>query len=409
VLTADLVNVRRRGDRLHVVDLSDAERGRALDLAQAIINLVRTHVGLPRGTLLEALGQLTGAPSEQRLASALCKLALDACEFDEGTTVDPVELRQEIFSAAALARSHGQGDFDRARVLGGIAAARRLSSEEIEEALYADLPSAHLLKQAHLPSPEGLLARYQLGSRQAILLRAVRVHVRVRGGGSGAYRALFRALKFRRLLFNVGKLDRGEGFSIDIDGPFSVFEQTTKYGLQLALALPAIMACGHWDLVADVRWGKDRRPATFHLRGGAETDSAAAAEELLPDEVAALVEAVERGDYEWSAQPCDEILELPGIGVCVPDLVFVHRNSGERVYFEALGFWSRAAVWKRVELAEAGLPYPVVFAASKHLRVSEELIPENASAALYVYARMMNAREVVERVRRVAGGGGRGK
>ena len=38
------------------------------------------------------------------------------------------------------------------------------------------------------------------------------------------------------------KLERGAGYAIDIDGPFSLFEQTTKYGLRLALALPAIMA-----------------------------------------------------------------------------------------------------------------------------------------------------------------------
>jgi len=28
-----------------------------------------------------------------------------------------------------------------------------------------------------------------------------------------------------------------------------------------------------------------------------------------------------------------------------------------------------------VEMAEAGLPFPVVFAVSKHLRVSEEILP----------------------------------
>ena len=84
------------------------------------------------------------------------------------------------------------------------------------------------------------------------------------------------------------------------------------------------------------------------------------------------------------------------------DLEFVHRTSGQCVFLEVLGFWSRAAVWKRIELAEAGLPHPVVFAVSKHLRVSEEALGDATPAALYVYARTMNARAVLERVESVA-------
>jgi predicted nuclease of restriction endonuclease-like RecB superfamily len=161
--------------------------------------------------------------------------------------------------------------------------------------------------------------------------------------------------------------------------------------------LPAIMTCDAWEVRADVRWGKDRRPLRYQLKGGKESvlvDHAIA----LPDEVAALLADLRQQETPWQASPSEVILGLPGIGVCVPDLEFVHRESGQRVFLEVLGFWSRAAVWKRVEMAEAGLPFPVVFALSKHLRVSEEALPHEAPAALYVYARTLNARAVLERV-----------
>ena len=58
MLTADLVHVRRRGDRLLVVPLDEAERVRARELAGAAIALIKAHVGLPRGTLLEAWNQI---------------------------------------------------------------------------------------------------------------------------------------------------------------------------------------------------------------------------------------------------------------------------------------------------------------------------------------------------------------
>jgi hypothetical protein len=44
----------------------------------------------------------------------------------------------------------------------------------------------------------------------------------------------------------------------------------------------------------------------------------------------------------------------------------------------------------------------VVFAVSKHLRVSEAALDEGLPAALYVYARMMNAHAVLGRVQAVA-------
>ena len=401
MLTADLVHVRRRGDRLHVVPLTDPKRTRARDLAASALALVRAHVGLPRGALVEAWAQVAVAPSEIRLARALFKLALDRCEFDEGVAIDPVELRREIFTRSATLRRSTTGDFTRHAPLLEIAQTRGVDVDTIEEALYADLPTAHVLRKADLPSPDGLLSTYDLAQHQAVLLRAVRLRARVFCASAAGYRAIFRKLKFHRLLYTLEKLGRNAGYAVDIDGPFSLFEQTTKYGLKLALALPAIMDGDTWDVAAELRWGKDRRPLSYRLRGGAATGQAEATTGL-PDEVTALLADLGGLKSPWQGFPAETILDLAGIGACVPDLEFVHRESGRRVFLEVLGFWSRAAVWKRVEMAKAGLPHPIVFAVSKHLRVSEEVLDGETSAALYVYARTMNARAVLEHVETVA-------
>jgi predicted nuclease of restriction endonuclease-like RecB superfamily len=407
LLTADLVHVRRRGERLTVVPLAEADRPRARELATAALALIRAHVGLPRGALLEAWSQIAISRPESRLAQGLWKLALDACAFEAGDELDLPGLRRDLFSRAAAARASGR-DFDRDAVLAEAAQARGMTPETVEEALYADLPSAHLLRVAQLPSPDGLLAQYELACQQAVLLRAVHVRARVFCAQPGGYRRLFRQLKFRRLLYSVAALGQGQGYALDLDGPMSLFEQTTKYGLGLALALPSLMECDAWQLDAELRWGKDRRPLRYHLRGAARTTLAEAGARL-PDDVAGLVAALRGQESPWQASPAEAILRLPGVGVCVPDLEFVHRESGQRVYLEVLGFWSRAAVWKRIELAEAGLPCPVVFAVSKHLRVSEDALPAEVPAALYVYARTLNAHAVLERVAAVAGRTGRNR
>src|SRR5262249_55708817 len=144
---------------------------------------------------------------------------------------------------------------------------------------------------------------------------------------------------------------RGEGgYRIDIDGPFSLFESVTKYGLQLALALPAIRACDAWTLTADLRWGKERAPLTLRLEGRSSASVSAADPPRLADEVARLMVDLATIETPWRASPSTDILNLPGAGLCVPDLVFQHAESGECVYLEVLGFWSRQAVWRRVEL-----------------------------------------------------------
>jgi predicted nuclease of restriction endonuclease-like RecB superfamily len=401
LLTADLVHVRRRGDRLALVPIAEADRPRALELARSVIGLIRAHVGLPRGALLEAWAQVPIAPSESRLARALFKLATDACVFDESGADEAGALRMQVFSEAARARRTSSKALDRDAILDAIARTRGSSADHIEASLYADLPTAHLLREAPGSTAERLLAEHETASHQAILLRAVKVRARVHCAAASGYRALFRRLKFHQLLYGIRRLDRGRGYEVELDGPFSLFEQTTRYGLKLALALPSIMACDAWEVTADLRWGKERRPLVYHLRGngvGARDDAPP-----LADEVRALLAELTRIESAWTGTAADVVLDLPGIGVCVPDLAFVHRDTGRKVYFEVLGFWSRSAVWKRIDMVQSGLPQPILFAISKHLRVSEEALPDDLPSALYVYARVMNARAVLARLDDLAG------
>ena len=100
---------------------------------------------------------------------------------------------------------------------------------------------------------------------------------------------------------------------------------------------------------------------------------------------------------DWSVRPCHDILNLPGVGLCVADLCFEHPKKN-KVYLEVMGYWSRQAVWKRVELAEAGLANPMVFAVSERLRISEAVLGENDSAALYVYKGVVVTKKLLEKV-----------
>jgi len=322
--------------------------------------------------------------------------------------LEPAAVRRAIFTRATELRRATRDDarpFPRDAVVAEVALAMGREPADLENALFSDLRGEHVLRSAPALNAASIVEAYELGRAQAILLRAVRVTCKVKAASPGLLRAFFARMKFHRLLFSVSRDDRADGFTIVIDGPFSMFESVTKYGLRLALVLPALRALDAWSLVAEVRWGKEREPLVFrmsHTDIGERGD--VTAEPHVSDEVQALLDGLETlraGGSKWRAEIATVLLDQPGLGVCIPDLA-LRNGVGELVYVEVLGFWSRDAVWKRIELAQSGLAARIVFCASARLRVSAEVLDDDAPAALYVYKGKPSARALLERVNRVA-------
>ncbi|HET7545071.1 MAG TPA: DUF790 family protein [Polyangiaceae bacterium] len=383
----DLVRARKKNGVLSLPKPSADAALRARALAEQVLSALSGLEGETRLVVEDTLNELECSPQERKLLQALRKLALDDSAFDGNASLDAPALRREVFARAAAARQDLTlgARFDRARVLAEAATALGLTPELLEAGLYSDLRSAERLLKAPLYGVDGLLARHAQAEVQAVLLCSVRVVVDVRCATPEQYRALFQKLKFRQLLFRLSARSAG-GYRIEIDGPYSLFESVTKYGLELALLLPALEACESAQLSAELRWGKKREPLSFSL----ELSQAGNAQASRPRaEVQALLEAFADNET-WHAELAQEVLDLPGVGLCVPDLCFTHRASGELVSCEVLGFWNRAAVFRRIDLVERGMASKIVFVVSARLRVSEELLDGADSAALYVYKGAIN-------------------
>lgn len=404
MLTSDLVRVRRRAGRISVPPLRPPERERLLAAARRFVALARAHVGQTRGAFAAACDEVPVEPTDYKLLKGLRKLLEDRCTFEPRAAVDPPELRRQVFAHAATARGAlgDQQPFDRAAVLAAAAAACGLTPAEVEQSLYADRDDQHVLVAFAALEAAALVELYELAQQQAVLLRALRVTVELRCADAAGYRVLFGRLKFLRLLYRLEALADGR-YRLEVDGPFSLFQEVTRYGLQLALLLRALRGAGQWRLSADVRWDKDAAPLRFELESS-EAQAPALAPPP-PDEVARLLEDFPRLGSAWRAAQAHELLDLPGVGLCVPDLVFTHGPSGRRVFLEVLGFWSREAVWRRVDLVRGGLAQPILFAVSKRLRVSEQALDADLPGQLLVYAGVIKARQVAERLVRYEAGG----
>ena len=408
MLTADLLGARRRGTELRLPPTDAARRARIAALAGELAAVARAHLGDPRAVVEEALREAAGAATsggaggERRLADALCKLVGDELRFEEPARDDAIARRRETFRRAAAARRAApHAPFDRSAILEDLAREHGTTAAALEAGLYADRPGGQRLLAVETTAPALLAASFEIREAQAVLLRATKVEATVRAADAAIYRRLFRTLKFLRLLPVITPCKGG--YEIEIDGPLSLFRGGGRYGLKLALALPAIAACDAWSIEADVRWGAERRALRFRVAGEATASEPGIGAAALPEELAALIHAFERKGSGWRIDREPAVLDLPGAGLCVPDLAFVRIRDAARVHFELLGFWSREAVFRRVDLVRAGLPQRILFAVSKSLRVGEAVLDRAPTAALYVFGRVLAAGEILARLEALAG------
>ncbi len=386
MLTADLVRVRRRGARLYPAFLRGDAFDKLLPLAELLIDSFARCEGASVDELHAAVGEIAGAERDRVRVGGLVKLLEDSCEIDTGNGADAERVRDAVFREAA-SRRRGLGlreRFDRDEAVRHAAQQLELPAHDIERLLFADLPGAQTITRFPRTTATALLHRYNLALAQGVLLRATRVVLDLQPASASRYRELLRAIRFRRLMADISG-DGSSGYQIVLDGPMSLFESTQRYGLQLALFLPVVVAGEGWTLTADVVWGKSKTKLSMvltsddglvsHYRGGAG--------EL--EEVTALEAAFTRQEGDWEIGRDAGIFELKGKGVFMPDLVFRNRRTGATVYLEAFGYWNREAVFHRVELLEHGFDGRFLLAVSRKLRVSPEIAGDDFPGRILVY------------------------
>jgi predicted nuclease of restriction endonuclease-like RecB superfamily len=372
MLTGKQVRVRYARDKI-VPCYLDADDAEWREVAERLIELFRGAARKSRGELEQDLADAFGDDPTQLVHQGLAKLLEDRCEFEVESGRPPEELRDAVFQAAAAQRKRDADAltaFDRDAVLREVGAALGLTPEAVADGLFADLKSEQRLTRFDDISAERLLQRYNVALAQAVLLRAVRVHVTVRNEPPQRYRQLLRRVKFHRLVCEVERLTP-ESYQLHLDGPMSLFSATQKYGLQLALFLPALLHCADFELKAELRWGALRKPKHFALtpRDGLvspQTDAGM----YVPAEMAMFVGLFRKRAADWDIHEETEIFPL-GPGFWVPDFRLTHRATGRTVLLEVLGFWRRSSAEQHLRRLREHLSQPFLLAVSDQLHIED--------------------------------------
>jgi predicted nuclease of restriction endonuclease-like RecB superfamily len=390
VLTGKLVRVKNAKDRIVPCWLDTAQPA-WLEAAERLLEIFRAHEHRTHGELDEQVEEAIGDSPQQLVYRGLAKLLEDRSDFEVSAGLPPEHIRQAVFHAAtAQRRSPGAGEvrtaFDRAAVLAGVAGQLGLTLEQVNEGLFADLKTEQRLIRFEDITAGRLLERYNVSLAQAVLLRSSSLEVRIRGETPARYRQLLRLAKFHRLVCEVEAGAPGE-YVLRLDGPLSLFSATHRYGLQLALFLPAVLRARDFDLRAELSWGPRRLAKTLTLSSADGLVPHAADRGVhVPPELAMFVELFRKKGGDWDISEETELLPL-GNSFWAPDFKLIHVPSGRVVYLDVLGFWRRSHAEKHLERLRAHARVPFVLAVSQQLHIDDDEL-EGLPVAIHRFRQM---------------------
>jgi predicted nuclease of restriction endonuclease-like RecB superfamily len=405
MLTGNLVRVKTTRQQRVVPIYLDRESPHWLEVAESLLLIFREGVGMTRGEIEAEIDELVGEGLATLAHRGLAKVLEDRAEFEVVADAAPETVREKVFTAAAeyrkRLRAEGRREpFRRDAILGDVARELGIQPAEVSASLFADLKDENRLLGFEDLSAQRLIDRYNVALAQAVLLRSVLVRAEVRNEKPARYRQLFRRLKFHRLLYRV-EGSMAQGYSLQIDGPLSLFSATNKYGLQMALFLPSLLHCADFRLDAELRWGPKRDPRTFHLesKDGLISHQADAGT-YVPAELAAFVERFRQVAPAWEVTESTDVIELGREGVWVPDYRFVHKATGTDVFVEVVGFWKRSSLERLLRLLPRHGPARYLLAISDRLKVDEEALGDLSGPVLR-FKEIPNAPELAALLDRV--------
>lgn len=373
MLTADLAQSWMRGGKTgpRYVDVEDEQYQH--DAAE-LISIFAACEGRTHAELDEALDAHVGLGVDYKILRGFIKLLTDRCEFETVSVKDPVEIRRALFLRAGQTHPLIEDNETRANVVREAALELECHPEALLTGLYADLPDNQRLMKFESLSAAELLDLYNVAQAQALLYRCLEMRLWVEPQNTEAYRELFGAIKAYRLIHTI-KGNAEDGYEIHLNGPVSMFHRSQKYGVQMAVFLPALLLCTGWKMRAEI---------SAKLNSGASRNAAFELDSrqhqlrshylsIPPYENPVrekLIAAWAKSGSEWQLEESSAVIDT-GDSAFIPDFVLRHPD-GREVYLEIFGFWTPRYLQERLkEFAHAKLKNFII-AAWDELRGSRE-------------------------------------
>ncbi|AFY43004.1 DUF790 family protein [Nostoc sp. PCC 7107] len=380
MLPTELLSHRLNGEEIIPKRLKIDDKH--LALTNELIACFQAAQGKTQRELDKLLLDLEGDATDYRIKRGLAYIIKsNFCTFEVVSPLEPPMLRERVFALAAKSVARQEST---PATLSKIAdelsqeLEREVLLEQVRAGLYADLLENKILTQFDTPSAVDILNRYNLSQVQGIFYKASQLVLNAHRNVPGEYKLLFRYLKLFQLMAYI-EGDADHGFTITVDGPTSLFNPSTRYGLAIAKLIPALLHVTKWSLSATLQtrdvytdtWKTGRFTLNSecglvsHYSKGKPYDS------MLEASFADKWDALKT---EWVLEREVDLIPIPG-SVMIPDFRLVHSN-GREFLLEIVGYWRPEYLQKKFsQVRRAGCDNLI-------LAISERLNLEKAGVKL---------------------------
>ncbi|MDF5710797.1 MAG: DUF790 family protein [Nostoc sp. S4] len=360
-------------------------------LAIELINYFQSAVGKSQGVLERQLTDFEGDSTDYRLKRGLAYILKSSfCTFEVVSPLEPQMLRERVFSLAAKSVSSREST---QVTLGKVAdeltqeLEREVLPEQVRNGLYADLAENKILTVFDAPIAADLLNRYNLSQVQGVFYKASQLVLNAHRNVPGEYKLLFRYLKLFQLMAYI-EGDADHGFTITIDGPTSLFNSSTRYGLAIAKLIPALLHVTKWSL-SSILQTRDAYTDTWktgrftlnsecglvsHYPPGKPYDS------MLEASFADKWDALKSG---WALEREVDLIPIPG-SVMIPDFRLVHPD-GRTFLLEIVGYWRPEYLQKKFSQVRRAGRDDLILAISERLNLEKAGVKLNDVPARIVW------------------------
>jgi len=340
LLPSELLFVRRRKGRIwpRYAKLSSEN----LEVAKLLIEAYSRHVGEKKNVLKKFVSELEDMGYDYRFVRGLSVLLDRRSDFKCNVKVNPVELRRKLYQATeklGLPTTPEQ----RNRIIKSVASELKLTSEMMEDSLYADLDSELVLADFKPLPPQDLLKNYNLSLTQTLLFTSTELSFTA----SGNWQRIFYTIKRLGLIYEAY---RSGDFWVKIDGPSSLFKLTRRYGTALAKLLPAIIDNPKWTVEAKILWKYTNEICNFKIESWKHSPilktlktPTISYDSSVEESFATRFQALES---DWRLRREPEPVPA-GRHVIIPDFSFERQSV--KVYMEIIGFWTADYLRRKIE------------------------------------------------------------
>ncbi len=368
MLTSDLAINKRRGERVFPHFVHPRDEANLRDGAN-LVEIFKDFVGKTRGELDAELENYVGTGTDYKILRGFIKLLQDRSEFETVSIETPEEIRRKVFLEAGKYGQVFPSSEERRTVLETVADEFQSDAETVFGNLYADLSANQILNEFEEIEPDELLNQYNLAQAQALLYRCVEMKIRVAPSDAENYRAIFGWIKHFGLIHSVSG-NSGDGYNITLTGAASLFKSSQKYGIRMAVFLPALLLCRDWKMSAEI---PDKKRGTAFYTLSSEQDELESHYFDEPEYKNPVGEKLlnnwEKYDTKWKLKENREVVDL-GKTAFVPDFVMV--SGRKKIYLDILGFWTPKMLKKRLAEFEEAKFGKFILAADEELRGSRE-------------------------------------